>query len=408
MPGTLVRKMLVPGAAGLLPLTRRDYETSDCPECLTRQRDAAMVNKVARRHIQRCKLLIRLIAVALTAGVFRWFGSKATIESYSATVYYNGIYWNDFELTRRYINTLATDDPSKDWQQHLFDWNDRRPFKKALILNCGNGFVERDLFNKGFIQSAVGVDINEDLLKVARSHTRSGHYPFRYLKRDSNANNDFGSSDFDLVVNHAALHHIAYIDQHVRGLAKLLQKSGGILVNFDFIGPHRNQYPDVQWNAMLELNSRSDPCFRHPRLKYPHLPTMLSTDPSEAVHSELIVDTLTRYFEPIWLRFLHGSLAYELLTHNSNLQPSTCRSTLNISQHIEWVLKEDHLYATKHAGSSLFMYSIMKTKKQSPTKADLRTWNVEELRREKRAQKRGGIYYDLTKSHIQEYGEQPA
>ena len=43
---------------------------------------------------------------------------------------------------------------------------------------------------------------------------------------------------------------------------------------------------------------------------------MLVTDPSEAVHSELILATLGRYFELRHLRHLGGPIAYELLNSN--------------------------------------------------------------------------------------------
>lgn len=356
----------------------------------------------SRSLLRRC---IIFLGVAL---VYR-FGFvlsdvRSTIRSSSASVYYNGVYWNDFLQTRQYMNSLATDDPTKDWQRHLLEWNKGKPFRRALILSCGNGFVERDLYDKGIISSGVGIDIDEELLSRAQASALSGDYPFDYFRMDSNKDS-LPSSDFDIVINHAALHHIAYIDFHTRSLYNLLLQTGGILVSFDFVGPHRNQYPDDQWKAMVELNEASDACFRHPQLRYPHLPTMLSVDPSEAVHSELIVETLRRYFEPEWLRFLNGPLAYELLTHNPNLDDSECAKNRNLSEHIDHILREDEAYAQINPGSSLFMYSIMKPRSSVPSKQELKSWSEEECIRERAAHSRNGLYYHVTRTHIAEYGQ---
>lgn len=317
---------------------------------------------------------------------------KPTITSSSSAVYYQGVYWNNFVETQHYMNALATDDAETDWQTHLLNWNNGKSFRNALILSCGNGFVERTLYDRGIIQAAVGIDVDLALLEIARTHA-DGKYPFKYVLLDSNKNSDFPWGDFDLVVNHAALHHIAYIDFHVRSLYRLLRRSGGTIVNYDYVGPHRNQYSDDHWNAIIDLNNRSHPCFRHPDLVYPHLPTMLSVDPSEAIHSELIVETLRRYFEPQWFRYLNGQLAYALLTHNRNLQHHSCHAKMNISSHVQWVLNEDRLYAEKYRNDGLFLYSIMTPRIDAPKNADLDRWSLEESKRENKARRQHGLYY---------------
>ena len=54
-------------------------------------------------------------------------------------------------------------------------------------------------------------------------------------------------------------------------------------------------------------------------MSYPHLPTMLHDDPTEAIHSELIVETLQRYFHVERFVPLGGAIAYPLLTFNARL-----------------------------------------------------------------------------------------
>ena len=69
----------------------------------------------------------------------------------------------------------------------------------------------------------------------------------------------------------------------------------GWFVSFDYVGPHRNQYRLDAWEEAWQLN-RQLPSTLQQDLAYPPMPVMLVVDPTEAVHSELIVDTFERYF----------------------------------------------------------------------------------------------------------------
>src|SRR6266480_4415111 len=69
--------------------------------------------------------------------------SDATVNA-DSSVYYQAGYWNDLLQVREHLNRRATGDPDVDWSQYLLNWRGR-PFAKALILNCSNGWVERGL-----------------------------------------------------------------------------------------------------------------------------------------------------------------------------------------------------------------------------------------------------------------------
>ena len=87
-------------------------------------------------------------------------------------VYYSGIYWNDYEVVRRRWNEWISGDPDRDWFEH-FAAQSRPPFTRALVLNCGNGWVERDLVGRGHIKEAVGTDYAQDLLDQALTAARN-------------------------------------------------------------------------------------------------------------------------------------------------------------------------------------------------------------------------------------------
>ena len=50
-----------------------------------------------------------------------------------------------------------------DWKQYLIN-NNLNNFKHALILNCGNGWVERELFDEKIILKATAVEYKNDLI----------------------------------------------------------------------------------------------------------------------------------------------------------------------------------------------------------------------------------------------------
>ena len=109
----------------------------------------------------------------------------------SSAVYYTGNYWNNRPEVVQYMNRHATGDPDLAWWLHLRHWRGR-PFRRALSLNCGNGWVERQLLEHGVIESAVGIDIADDLLDQARGEAATRGLPIEYRRVDINTD-DLGA-----------------------------------------------------------------------------------------------------------------------------------------------------------------------------------------------------------------------
>ena len=127
-------------------------------------------------------------------------------------------------------------------------------------------------------------------------------------------------------------------------------------------------------------------------LRYPHLPTMLATDPTEAIHSELILDTFRRYFTVGELTPLGGAIAYPLLTHNTRLFEAA--DPAEQSAWVERILEADDRFLAGTPDSSLFAYFSGTPDKSVLDQADrLSAWRTEEDEREQRAAANGGEYY---------------
>ncbi len=306
----------------------------------------------------------------------------------NSDIYYQGRYWNDFEVVNRRINERISGDPTRPWYEHFAKVSERT-FERALILNCGNGWVERELLASGLILEAVGIDYSDDLLAQARMSAAEGGLPLSYQQVNVNTA-AFPEGEFDLVVNHAAAHHIAAIDRVFRELCRKLPDDGRF-VCFDYVGPHRNQYTPEAWEEAWAVN-RELPASLQQDLGYPHLPTMLATDPTEAIHSELILDTFRRYFTVGELTPLGGAIAYPLLTHNTRLFEAA--DPAEQSACVEHILEADDRFLARHPDSSLFAYFSGTPDKAVLDQSDrLSAWTTEEDDREQRAAANGGEYY---------------
>jgi SAM-dependent methyltransferase len=255
-----------------------------------------------------------------------------------------------------------------------------------LVLNCGNGWVERELIDLGIVKKVTAFDYLFDLLRIAEKER--GERPISYFQADANKI-DFGENQFDLIVNVASLHHVQYINRLCHILCKAIVEDG-ILVNYDYIGPHRNQYPFKQWYYINKVNhSLPDSMKKSPIIK-PHLPTMIYQDPTEAIHSELIIESVARYFEMFERHDTGGGIAYELLTNNPKLK-NVPADELDV--HIKKILIADKKYTSLKRVPPLFSYFLAKPRKSLLSdKMRLEYFQRAEDLREKRARKRHGLY----------------
>jgi SAM-dependent methyltransferase len=308
-----------------------------------------------------------------------------------SSVYYEGRYWNDFPQTLTAHNRIISGDPDVRWYEQFARTTEGRRFKKALFLNCGNGWVDRDFFYYGLVEDGVGIDISPDLLEDARAKAETENLSLRYYQANINES-DFPEDGFDLIVNHAAAHHIAYLDRVFRSLCASLPEDG-VFVSYDYIGPHRNQYPPKDWEAASEFNEQLPRAIRQ-EMSYPHLPTMLATDPTEAIHSELILSVFKRYFTLEEFTPIGGSIAYLLLTHNKKLFGAEPELR---DEWVEYVLHRDNEYREAHPDQTLFAYFWGRPNKGAlEDHALLARWTHEEEERESRARENNGVYYELT------------
>jgi SAM-dependent methyltransferase len=245
------------------------------------------------------------------------------------------------------------------------------------------------MVSEGLVREAVGIDFSDALLDEARRAAEDVGLPLRYHQMDVNSA-DFPEGPYDLVVNSAAAHHIAYIDRVFRALCQLLPEDGWFIA-FDYVGPHRNQYRPDAWEEAWRINAELPEHVRQ-EMVYPHLPTMLYDDPTEAIHSELIVETLYRYFDVDVFTPVGGAVAYPLMTHNDQL--FALPDSVERSKWAEVILAADQAFLATYPDATLFAYFTAQPKKSVLSEdTRLAQWEAAEVGRERRAEQSGGEYY---------------
>ena len=312
-----------------------------------------------------------------------------------SSVYYTGIFWNSYDEVIRHLNARAFGEMTGDWLGYVRSLR-AAPYRRALSVNCGSGWVERAALEADLVGSIVAIDFLEDLLETARQ--ASVGLPIEFLQRDTNSA-DFPSGPFDLMINHAAGHHITYLDRVFRRMRELISEEGS-LITWDYTGPHRNQYGSRTWAAANAINERLPKQFRSD-MRYPHMRTMLAVDPTEAVHSELVIETMNRYFQPVHTRLLGGPIAYLVLTHNQRLfdAPVEVRDDL-----VKMVIAADVAHIDEFPEDNLFTFSIYEPKSADLLNPDdLARWTRAEEDREANAAVNGGRYYLPTAVEIATY-----
>jgi hypothetical protein len=124
-------------------------------------------------------------------------------------------------------------------------------------------------------------------------------------------------------------------------------------------------------------------------MAYPDLDLMIATDRSEAVHSELVLPMIDRYFDVEWLRRLGGGIAYPLLTHNEAIHDAADDEA---EPWIDHVMQADQRFVESHPEHNLFAFVVARRRADLPPEQALIDWEYEERMREEEAAENGFEY----------------
>ena len=225
--------------------------------------------------------------------------------------HYVGEWWNDLPEVLSYLCTHATGDPGLWWMDYFKRNYATPPRKRCLVFGCGTGWVERDLFDRAVAETFDAFDGSSEYLAIAAKQRGARSISYSQLNFDSYV----PQGSYDLIVNVASLHHVRLLFRMVHLLSHALE-SNGLFVNWEYIGPSRNQYTEAHLAIMRGVNDSLPKRFRTSYPLRPDISACLSGDPTEAIHSADILTALEGWLEPVERKMLGGGVAYQLLWNN--------------------------------------------------------------------------------------------
>ena len=93
------------------------------------------------------------------------------IKNYS---HYSDKYWNDLETVVKYKNKLSTDNENTHWIEDILTrFKEYLPFENVLIVGCGNGWLERQLYEMNIGLHFDAFDISQKYIDEARELSKN-------------------------------------------------------------------------------------------------------------------------------------------------------------------------------------------------------------------------------------------
>ena len=231
-----------------------------------------------------------------------------------------GMNWLHHPLVARRVAIKAADCADSDTYVHLFQELRRAgwsfPVPRALSLGCGHGGLERGLMLHGAVERCDGIDLSEGAIEEARRRAAAaGMHQIHYNVGDLE-HADFAEGAFDMVFFHHSMHHIEDLDALCVAVRRGL-RPGGVLHLDDFVGPDRFQWTDAQLHHLNAFVQALPSRYRRlhtgdlmPAQVRPTIEQMIAFDPSEAVRSSAIMETVRRHFRVVEERELGGALLH--------------------------------------------------------------------------------------------------
>jgi len=187
------------------------------------------------------------------------------------------------------------------------DWFMKRfgPFASMASICSGSGILEKHIGTryKGRID---GYDVSPGSLARARELC-AGLADVHFHVADVNTAL-WGAGYLDAVFANGALHHVLNLDHCLGQLRHALKPSGFLYVS-DYVGPRRFQWTDVQLRLARQLFEMVPAEFRRNTTLDRCDPSVLkTTDPSEAVRSDHIMDHIRAHFRIVVLKERGGTL----------------------------------------------------------------------------------------------------
>ena len=223
------------------------------------------------------------------------------------TTQLESLVWTASPVIRRYLHRVATGDPAVDWLSGVRFRYLPAVVRRALVLGCGSGWLERALATPGGgIRDIIACDFAKETVERARENAeREGKGAIDYRVVDLE-HEPLPPGPFDVIIAHDVLHHITGLERLYALIHDALTPRGRFVFN-EYVGPNRFQYDDERielvnrYFRLFPDNLRWDPVtntclWKRSRIDVKRL---LAEDPTEAVRSEDVLPLARQAFSTV-------------------------------------------------------------------------------------------------------------
>lgn len=237
----------------------------------------------------------------------------------------NGLQWTHLPEIQQLINRRVSGDSAISplaWFARHLDRIGALPLRRALVLGCGPGRVERELHQRGWAREIVAFDLSPKVLETARA-ANADCPSIHYVHADMNAlpvgQPLFEAGSFDAVLGVASVHHCSQLGSLYDAVCQLLAPSGRFFMD-EYVGPDQFQFSTThvaQISALADLlpdallTTRSGAVRRG--FRAPTVDEVMAVDPSEAACSSQILPLLAGRFQIVQQRSYAGALLQALM-----------------------------------------------------------------------------------------------
>lgn len=285
--------------------------------------------------------------------------SNRTISAFNEWDIEGSNWWMIPQVQQRW-NEKITGDSQTDLADYLVQ-RYLQPAGSGRLLSVGSGTCTKEFSMAVKLRQwqFVCTDIAPRLMQEAKAiaATQQLHnISFHEIHAQQQA---FPHSIYDVIFFHSSLHHFPRVYHFLQQKILPVLAPGGLLIVFEYTGPNRLQFPDVQIKAINKLLQTIPPAWRTryktKQLKNtvsgPGLIRMILADPSECVDAAAILPALHELCEVVEEKPVGDNLLMLLLkdiAHHFQQPDATQRAIL------QRLFNEEDQYLQQHKADFLF------------------------------------------------------
>lgn len=219
--------------------------------------------------------------------------------------------WQAHPLTQERMRRQRDGYSIEEW--FITKYLSGKRLRRGLGIGAGVASFELNLLQRNIVETYDLYDVSQGSLDQAKETARAMGVDDRVRCFCADVTHVAFTGTYDLVTFVSSLHHIENLETTLSHVHSILSAEG-LVLSIEYVGPDRFDFPDSDTRFARQLYRVLDPSLKAPwpELPLPHPEDVIAADPTEAIHSSAIIETLQDIFEYVEVTPLKTSLAFIL------------------------------------------------------------------------------------------------